>query len=469
MIHYLVTAIGLNKGAPRVWLQGVQLAKAGFEPGCRYVVTVLDGEIRLELSSSGSRLVSRKRRGERELPVIDLNSREILALFEGMDAVRVVMDVGEVRVMPLASEVRRRRRIATAWKTLSEGDALSMGSISHGGGILSHAIHSGLFREGIDARLRFANEIRDELLEHARQANDAWEPDTVSLSAPLQELVFDPRLMRSLPNVDILEAGLPCSGASVSGRAKRKLALPEDHPEVGHLVAPFIAAIAILNPLVVVLENVPQYENTASAAILRNMLRDMGYEVREYSLNGQDYGAIEDRTRYCLIGLTRGIQWSEQPMVQKAAPPALSSVLEPFDTNDPRWSNMAGLKAKEVRDTEAGKGFKMQTYEASANRVGTITKGYAKVRSTDPKLRHPSNPDLLRQFTPVEHARMKQIPPRLVEGLSETVAHEVLGQSIIYKPFEEVGAMLARTLKRWMAGLQVPAVGVPFHAKVACG
>jgi DNA (cytosine-5)-methyltransferase 1 len=69
----------------------------------------------------------------------------------------------------------------------------------------------------------------------------------------------------------------------------------------------------------------------------------------------------------------------------------------------------------------------------------TITKGYAKVRSTDPKLQHPSDPDLLRQFSVVEHARIKGVPEGLVAGLSSTVAHEVLGQSICYEPFRAVG------------------------------
>lgn len=77
----------------------------------------------------------------------------------------------------------------------------------------------------------------------------------------------------------------------------------------------------------------------------------------------------------------------------------------------------------------------------------TITKGYAKVRSTDPKLQHPGNPDLLRQFTPTEHARIKGIPERLVSGLSPTLAHELLGRSICYEPFRAVGRLIGSALK----------------------
>ena len=50
--------------------------------------------------------------------------------------------------------------------------------------------------------------------------------------------------MKQLPKLDILEMGLPCSGASRAGKAKRGLEVMEDHPEVGHLV---YAALAIIN------------------------------------------------------------------------------------------------------------------------------------------------------------------------------------------------------------------------------
>jgi DNA (cytosine-5)-methyltransferase 1 len=62
-------------------------------------------------------------------------------------------------------------------------------------------------------------------------------------------------------------------------------------------------------------------------------------------------------------------------------------------------------------------------------------------------LRHPGNLDLIRQFTPTEHTRIKGIPERLVSGLSTTLAHELLGQSICYEPFKAVGRLIDSTLK----------------------
>jgi DNA (cytosine-5)-methyltransferase 1 len=222
--------------------------------------------------------------------------------------------------------------------------------------------------------------------------------------------------------------------------------------------------------LVVLLENVIQYQSSASAAIMRTMLRDMGYDVHELVLKGREFGAIEDRDRFCLVAITRGIEFDVTALdVPVTETQPLGSVLELVSHDDPRWSEMAGLKAKQERDMEAGKGFKMQVFDALSHRIGTITKGYAKVRSTDPKIRHPDNPDLLRQLTPIEHARVKQIPERLIAGLSNTVAHEVLGQSVVYKPFVALGVLIAKSLKAWCTAMKDGAACASAMPRVACG
>ena len=94
----------------------------------------------------------------------------------------------------------------------------------------------------------------------------------------------------------------------------------------------------------------------------------------------------------------------------------------------------------------------MQVFDEDSATIGTLTKGYSKVRSTDPKLRHADNPDLLRQLTPAEHARVKDVPAHLIEGLSPTIAHEVLGQGVVYRPFEALGEYLGEALSAVATG-----------------
>lgn len=451
MKAFEVTKIGQNRGIPRVWVEGVKAMLAGFLPGKRYDARK-DAEkcmLVLELSDTGCRIVSKKTKGEKEIPVIDLNSAELLSVFDGIENVRVIVQEGKIYIMPLASEIAAKERISRLKAKIANDEPMLIGSLAHGGGVLTEAIHAGLADAGVKAELAFANEIRPELLEQSSAYNTAWGKNTVPLAAPMQELVADGYAMKKLPVVEFLEAGLSCSGASVAGRAKRGLALPEDHPEVGHLVVPFIAFIARFQPIGVLLENVKQYQNTASMSILRNCLRDMGYDVHEEVLQAADWNALEHRERLCMVAMTKGVSFDFSTLLKpEKATRRVADILDPVPDDSPMWSEMKGLKEKEIRDKAAGKGFAMQIVTAFDTKCPTITKGYAKIRSTDPKIMNASNPDLLRQFTPAEHARAKGIPERIVTGLSATLAHELLGQSICYEPFRAVGKAIGQSLKQ---------------------
>ncbi|MES2879203.1 MAG: DNA cytosine methyltransferase [Pseudomonadota bacterium] len=448
MEGYYIKKIGQNKGAPRVWLEGTETARAGFAPGTRYDVEVQGQMIVLQANTDGSRVVSGKVIGERNNPIIDLNSKELLAMFDGMAAIRIVVKKDQIYLLPLASEIKKRERFARIRDKLEKGEPLALGSLSHGGGILSHAIHAGLKHAGIESTLRFANEIRGELLEHADAHNDAWTANTQVIAAPMQELAFDDRGVASLPKVDILEAGIPCSGTSRSGRSKLGLAHGEAHPHVGHLVVSALVIVSKTNPAIVCIENVPEYGTSASADILRNQFRDMGYTTHERILNGKQWGSLENRNRWCMLAVTDGIEF-DFDQLQPPGPSLqlIADIVDPtIGPDDPCWRTFNYLKTKEVRDQEKGNSFAMQVVTGEGDSVSVMRKGYAKGGSTDPLLRHPTNPELMRQFTPEEHARIKGVPASLIEGLSNTIAHQVLGQGIVYEPFKAVGAHVGNSL-----------------------
>ncbi len=230
MEGYFVKKVGNNRGAPRIWLEGLQTERAGFAPGCRYDVEVQGQTVVLSLNPDGSRVVSSKMIGERANPIIDLNSRELLAVFDGMAAIRVAVKDGEIYLVPLASELKKQERFKRLREKLERGEPLAAGSLAHGGGILAHAVHTGLRNAGIESDLKFANEIRPELLDHAAKHNDIWTDKTIPIAAPVQEIAFDERGLANLPKLELIEFGLPCSGHSVAGLAKRGHGIPEAHP-----------------------------------------------------------------------------------------------------------------------------------------------------------------------------------------------------------------------------------------------
>ena len=464
-----VKGVGHHRGAPRVYFDGLQAIRAGFSPGDPYEV-VLEGEgerqrVAIIKCPEGTRIVSAKpakaARGARGdgadpaplVPVVDINSKDLLAIFEGMNAIRVVVTEQGVYLLPLASERKKRERLSRLSNKLTQGQPLLMGSLSHGGGVLSHAIHQGLTDAGVKCDLAFANEIREDLLLQAMEHNDAWSPATMALNLPMQEAAQDDWLLGQLPKLEILELGLPCSGAGRAGRARRGLTKMEDHPEVGHLVFAALVILTKVQPAVVVLENVPLYAETGSAMILRHQLRDMGYECHEAVLEGKDFGSLEDRERWCLVAVTQGVRFNFKDLVPSVRiVKTVRTVLDPsIGPDDPRWRAMEYLKIKRERDAAKGSNFKMQIVDADDTSVPTLRKGYHKGGSTDPLLQHPEDPNLLRLFTAEEHARIKQVPPHLMAGLSDTIAHQLLGQGIVYEPFRAVGRRIGEVVGELIA------------------
>jgi len=455
-----LTTIGTRRdGRPRVWLEGARLDRSGFVAAARYELDVDKDSmsIVLRLDPTGGRMVSRRGKEGALTPIVEIASARALSMFDGLERLSVRFEDGCIRITPAASDVRRLERAIRLRNRLKDGQAIQVGSVSTGLGVLALAMHEGLASAGIDSRLAFSVEIDQTYQDRSMAANPVWDADTLAISAPLQEVAFDAAMLASLPQVDVLEAGIPCTAHSSAGRAKKALAIPEDDPSAGHLVAGFLAIVAACNPAVLVVENVPQYMRSASFAILSNQLAEWGYDVRSTVLSGADFGCLEARDRMALVATTPGVDVHLDTLAPAIVPtPRLGDVLEVVDDADPRWSTMAGLKAKEERDIADGKWFRMQTFDAEDVSVSTIGRGYAKVRSTEPKVRHPSNPDLLRQLTPIEHARIKGVPEALVEGLSVTAAHEMLGQSVLAAPFKALGERIGGAVLAWVDGREAP-------------
>ncbi len=448
-----VFSVREHRGSPRVWFEGAMPERAGFVPGARFSVRVDPSThcVVLELSPQGTRTVSRKTYSSgRSVPVLDINSREDLAPFIGCQLVKVVFTAGKAVLTVLATDVRRAARLKRLRERLQSGAPLATAGACAGGGVLSHAMHAGLADAGVATDLRLLNEAREDLVDHVLSQHELVTSTTCVAQLPLQELAFDDELLVRVGPVDVMELGLPCSGASVAGRAKRALAVPEAHPDVGHLAVAALALVAKLNPVACLFENVVPYASTASAHLLRYQLRDLGYRTHEVELFGPDFGELEARRRWCMVAVTVGLDFDFSALQRVPSPERrLSDVLEPADSPGLRWDEMQGLRDKQARDRAADKGFKMQVFHGGEPCIGTLTKGISKNRSTDPKIQHPVNDRLLRVPTAREHARCKGVPEHLIVGLSHTLAHELLGQSVTYRPFRAVAELLGRCLRAW--------------------
>lgn len=440
------TKLGEHRGKKRVWIEGVKLLREGFQPGMKYDVDIKDASIVLRLKEQGSFMISRRERNGSVLPIIDLSVREIAELFDGVELLRIYIKKGSIVITSHHQEQRvmeRERRIADK---LERGDTLSVCSLFHGGGVLDKALHAGFQRAGVRTTVSIAVEMESDYIESSLRNNqEIWESNAIVIESPIQLV----NLKRNPPEVDLLVAGIPCTGSSRSGRSKNKLQFAESHESAGALFFFFLQFVEILNPGCVIIENVPEYSNTASMEVIRSVFETLGYNMQERVLDGNEFGALERRRRLCVVALSKGINCGFS--IDDVAPvrvkeSCLHEILEPIPLDSERWKSFDYLTEKEARDIKQGKGFRRQLLSGEEPFCGVIGRSYQKCRSTEPFIVHPENKALSRLLTPTEHALVKGVPVETIAGLADTVAHEVLGQSVIFPMFEAVALSLGNAL-----------------------
>ena len=434
--------VGEHRSGKRIWLQGNSLDDAGFSIGDSFTVTIAnEDQIVLTINDTGTRKVARKKvtGQDRYLPVVDLDNKLVSDFFKHLNRCKIIFfPHGEIIVTYHPGDKQIMKRLNNFYQAIATR-MITTGSLSHGGGIMTDAIHTGLHNAGFDTQMVFAIEKEQKYLGSSLNNSSIWSGNSLAIEGLMEDVELN-----ELDEVFLFEAGLPCTGASLSGRAKNGNKYAETHESAGRLFYSFLSQIQVTNPVIILLENVKQYKDTLSMHIIKDVLKSWGYQTSDsiQILNGHDeFGSIENRERMFFIAVSDGIDF-DWDNVRNHRPETryytVGDILDPIPEASELWSEMTGLRKKQVRDFANNKGFMMQIVDESTTKTPVIGRGYSKIRSTEPKLAHPRS-DLLRQFTVNEHARLKTIPEQLVAGNSKTTAHEILGQSVIYNVLKAIG------------------------------
>lgn len=444
--HY--TRIATHRNRRRLWLEGRRLVRSGFVRGARYrlVVDAEQGYARFVLDPEGDRAVSaRKPRGANaaETPIIDLCSEELLP---AGTRVRVDFHRGAIEVTLHHEERARLSRERRLIEHLAGGEVRE-GSLFTGGGVSTHALHQGLSDAGIGASLEYVVEREAKYLE----ASNPVLEDAQMVVGSVEEVEAD-----LLAPVDVLSLSMPCDGHSKSGKAKLGLANAEAHPKSATALFGVYRIIDAANPSVIVSENVVDAASSATYALLIKELERRGYLIQEVVLDGEDAGTLENRRRWFFVAVSRGL--AEGFDIERIAPQPrlherLGEILEDIPEADERWRELAYLKEKERRDIASGNNFRRNLVDEASTEVGVIGRGYSKYRSTEPMVNHPRT-GKQRLLTPAEHAAVKGAPAGLVDGLANSVAHEVLGQSVLYPHLYAIGRLIGDHFRVLRLGAQ---------------
>lgn len=446
--------IGEARQKPSIWMEGQKLTHGGLRIDDKYSIRSDKTARRLELiavpaSFVGSTFtVSKRERNGVIHPLLQLRTDEIREVFEDDEKVRIAIRNGRIVITALQLQTKIRERLKRLKEKLARGEKLAITSLFHGGGVLDRAIHSGLLRAGVGSFVQVGVELEAEYLNASLRNNpDLWQEDSIAICSDIRDVSLEGKI----PQCQILIAGVPCVGASKAGRSKNRLEFAEDHDSAGTLFFDLLEWVKATNPAICILENVTEYQNTASMAVIRSVLISLGYTLKETVLDGSDFGALEKRKRMVLVASTPGMGdlFSYENLVsRKTREASISEILEDVALDSPRWKPYTYLADKEVKDIAAGKGFTRQLLTGEEGGCGTIGRHYFKGRSTEPFLIHPENPELFRLFTRIEHSRVKTIPAVVTEGVSETAAHEIMGQSGIFEKFSSLGEELGFSLHR---------------------
>ena len=186
--------------------------------------------------------------------------------------------------------------------------------------------------------------------------------------------------------------------------------------------------------------------------MIKSVLSTFGYDIQDRIVSGNEFGDLENRERLCMIATTTGlndlISFDINDIeVTHKKPDSIAPFITEVDPDSDEWKRYDYLVSKEASDKAQGKGFKRDIYTGNEAKVTTIRRLYHKAGSCDQYLAHPTKANLWRKFRAVEHGAFKGVPSYLFEGLSETIAHECLGQSITFKTFVDVSKSLSARLQ----------------------
>ena len=438
-----------NGEARRVWLQGAMLSANQWTEGSKYDVEInnSDTSITLRLSDDGLNTVSRKkkRNSDETIPVIDVRRTELNDLFgETTDKVRVEIDQGVIKVTLTPVESSKRNRIERITAKIASGETLRVGDLGHGAGILLHSVSEGIKSVlGVDSKIAFAVEIDSDAINTSIANNPLWDNQSVALNMSMEDVDYS-----SLGKAEIVVAGLPCVAHSQARRNKKDVELPEQDFNVGGLFMSLIEAVAKTEPAVVLLENVVAYEKSISLDLIRNRLTKLGYDVHIRTVDNS-LGALEKRQRMAMVATTKGLEFNfDDIKPSRQVESSLREVLDDVPDDDSSWKDSAVFLAKQERGQKDGSVFKANIIEGDETSISTIGAGYAKSRMTEPHLRNASNPNKIRLLTVNEHSRVKSIPEFLVKGVSKTLGHQLLGNSVLAASFKSVGMVIGESLNK---------------------
>ena len=398
-----ILSIGENKGSERLWLENKILDIAAFKIGVPIRITYTRHCIRIIPDVKGDHKVSKKR----NVPIIDINNKQIGQVFDLCKKVQVIVKVGEIIIRRTYTDNRIAQRLH---------DPSCAGIFTGGGGFEQAAKQAGYVTKwGIEMNEKYA---------------DVWQANHKGTmhNCNIADVDFD-----LLEPVSLLIAGIPCEPFSIA----RRNGNGDDFHMTEHATMLFLMAMRRANPLTMILEEVPAYLDSQIGKALIETIKQSGYNIAYKILKGTDFGELMVRKRVVIIATTP----PQEPKfpIENPIPRTMGEIL--LSPDDPRceWFHIdekQWLKNHWAEQTAKGNNFVSQKITADSTSIGAITRRYFAQQGSNPIVAHPTKPDVYRWLTIVEVKRLMGLPDDYDLGETKTLAGEVMGQGVLVKVFQ---------------------------------
>lgn len=409
-----ILKLGEHKSNKRIWIANRNIFKSGLSVGSRISVKYLKNSIEFIKDNAGKNTVSGRNESS---PVIDLKNSQVSSYLGRPEKVEVRFYENKIVVSVAKNEFLKNERIAK-----SGSFKPSCFELFCGGGVLHSYFKNAGFRSAGGV------EMEDQFLAVFDENNQ--EKDVLTICASIEDVSPDdyPK------DVTTLIAGIPCDSFSLSNKTmveelkKMREGYAVDSEIIQKrytseaLVYHVLRATEAMNPLQVVIEEVPGFATTNASMLLRTILIQKGYHLTEVVSES----IHTKRKRWCLVGDMNG------PVSLKDLPNDDGKIIEDFldgSIEDRNWVKVADSK----RLSRAERSVGLRSHLPSDKKTNTFTTH--STRSTECCLKKPGE-ELYSEFSNSEIQRIHGVKNYILpEG--KTLARKILGQGVADQ-FEDI-------------------------------
>ncbi|MGR2849332.1 DNA cytosine methyltransferase [Vibrio vulnificus] len=448
-----------KSGIGRLFINASHLLKSvGFKAGTQLTTVHLPHRIEIYPDPAGRKSVIRTRRGE----LIELRDKSTGKSLKGLRVVKVRFESNKLVISARPSDLKQMEREASIIANVKEG-VITKASLCSGIGLTALKISEGLKKHGFSTDMLFSNEKDSLALAVQIEGNPIWHnarKNAMAINSDIRDLELE-----KLPAVNIVEVGYPCNGQSkLSPKHRRDV----NHPEVGTLFIQIINALRALNPAVIIFENTPAFNSSKTLELIERELSE--YKFEKSVIDGHKHGDIEGRERSCVIAVSSGLP--EMDLSKFEYPDIvihreLNTYLDNVADEDKSWGTKPHIKRKL---TDPRLNFKLNVYKGNETKIASLLAGNQSPKINSPFIAHSSfdNTGLMRLINPLEHARIRELPAKMMDLIEQIVsgthalistrgsssaAHRLLGNCPSPKAWTGVGEFLGRYLRGMVAPL----------------